>query len=149
MLGSRGLIKGCRDAAVSAANRVRHSTKRHAEETIGYSPPTTFPKGVRPAQAPLSEGLPPLDAISAADDAFLSALNAEVVVGAEEYYRGMFDPKGRLRKLYGFGGDVLVVQAPPMSTFWVTLPFFGAGHFLLLPWCLLLLSSPLFEVPPG
>lgn len=80
MLAQRGLIQGCREAAVRALKNISAKTPRYAAQDCQAIDTET------------DATEPPLDPISAQDDAFINEMNAQVIVGAEEYYRGMFDP---------------------------------------------------------
>jgi len=84
LLAERGLVQGCRESAIDALVKV--SSKTH-EFSVA---------------AAAAEDLSPF---LGQDEAFINELNAEVVVGAEAYYRAMFDPTAsswNLRDSYFF-----------------------------------------------
>jgi erythromycin esterase-like protein len=92
LLAQRDLIQGCHMAAVDALAHVSAKRPQYAKEAsidaageVDRDPRATE---FNLRQVPNNN----LEAIHAQDDAFITELNAAVVVGAEGYYRAMFDP---------------------------------------------------------
>jgi erythromycin esterase-like protein len=86
ILSQRGLLQGCHGAAMDALAHVSAKRQQYAKDAAMDTP------GEASSESRSKKEKEKLDTIHAQDDAFITELNAAVVVGAEEYYCAMFDP---------------------------------------------------------
>mmetsp|Transcript_10296 Transcript_10296/g.17233 ORF Transcript_10296/g.17233 Transcript_10296/m.17233 type:complete len:568 (-) Transcript_10296:1820-3523(-) len=75
VLAQRGMIRGCHNAAKHGLNLVVERGAQHSQEILKLKHDQGAPKSP----------------VAAADETFFTEMNACVVLGAEKYYKGMFD----------------------------------------------------------
>jgi erythromycin esterase-like protein len=90
LLVARGLMKSCEEAAVQALLEVSAKTSQFAADLCAAT--ADAQEGAGGQGGGQGQGKGGLHPVLAQGEAFVNELNAEVVVGAEAYYRAMFDP---------------------------------------------------------